>query len=967
MRTAVLGIALASGLPFWASCNEDGHRDLAPDTQIDDQPAAITNQAHVRIAFHAIGTADQLTCQLDDQAPVFCTSPFEADVTDGEHTFQVAAAIRATRDTTPATATWRVDTVPPDTAIVSGPPALDNALDPELVFDGTDAQGTVVFECALDGAAFAPCTSPARPAISDGSHSYLVRAVDLAGNRDPSPAMLSWVVDSTAPDTAISVGPAAGSTTAAAVSFQFGSPDNPVTLECSLDGAAFAACTSPASFTLGSGPHTFSVRARDPLGLVDPSPATRAWTVDATPPAVAITATPGNPTNDATGTFSFSSPDGTATFACRVDGGGFAACTPGFTTASLTDGSHTFTVRASDPVGNTSTAAFTWSIDTVAPAVAVTNVATPTNDATPGVAFTVSGATTIQCRVDAGSFATCTSPFTPAALTNGSHTVTVRGSDTAGNVGSDATTFTVDTVAPPVVFDDAPPAEWPVHYFEMRFRTTDTTATLACSLNGAAFTACASPLTVTTSYDVGSTFSVRATDPAGNSSTGTRSWTSSDGLVLHYPWEQGQTHNTSLLAQNAAFSPDGTTSVPIVGGWAGTAAGSPRAHAYAGTIRPLSSSATGGYTASVWVRSTNDASGTILSTLAANNGFSLAITGRQVTLRVNQGGDGFTTTAAVPPDVWVQLGVRTTGPGSGLSLLVNGAVVSTASPPASTGFGAGQARDLTVGPVSGVDLDDLRFYNRALSSSELCTVLVRGQLGAQGLCVPLIPGFELDFENNVIRDTGSWNLTLTPPQEIQFVPTRLGSGLRLSSIAQQFAYSGFASNVNQAPGHSFSFWFVAGASSTELLLDFLHPCAAGAPFTCGIRVIHSVGSGLQIIASGGGATPFARTFNVPSGPHSVVVTEQKAPGSATTQSLTIYIDGVASVLPIGTGNVYGNPSDAVLLPRQSGTSIDEYEFWPRDLSLDPEMLCENGWDGEWNPASDTCLLTSNGAATTLSP
>ena len=37
----------------------------------------------------------------------------------------------------------------------------------------------------------------------------------------------------------------------------------------------------------------------------------------------------------------------------------------------------------------------------------------------------------------------------------------------------------------------------------------------------------------------------------------------------------------------------------------------------------------------------------------------------------------------------------------------------------------------------------------------------------------------------------------------------------------------------------------------------------------------------------------------------------------------------------------------------------EGEFWPRDLSLDPEMLCENGWDGEWDPASAKCTLTSN--------
>src|SRR5262249_18550994 len=160
-----------------------------------------------------------------------------------------------------------------------------------------------------------------------------------------------------------------------------------------------------------------------------------------------------------------------------------------------------------------------------------------------------------------------------------------------------------------------------------------------------------------------------------------------------------------------------------------------------------SSSADGTYTASIWIRvAPNSTGGTILSTLAANNGFALTFAGRQVTLTVNENGKAFAATTVVPLSQWVQLGLLTTGPGEGLTLLVNGLAGPTVSPQLATGFGAGQAPDMTVGSVSGVDLDDLRFYNRALSSSEICSVLVRGQPGANG-CVPLIPGYELDFEN----------------------------------------------------------------------------------------------------------------------------------------------------------------------------------------------------------------------------
>jgi parallel beta-helix repeat protein len=88
--------------------------------------------------------------------------------------------------------------------------------------------------------------------------------------------------DSAAPDTTILSGPPPVTSDTTAV-FAFESSETGSSFACSLDGAAFTACTSPATLTgLGLGDHQFAVRAADPAGNTDPSPAQSTWTVVAT-------------------------------------------------------------------------------------------------------------------------------------------------------------------------------------------------------------------------------------------------------------------------------------------------------------------------------------------------------------------------------------------------------------------------------------------------------------------------------------------------------------------------------------------------------------------------------------------------------------------------------------------------------------------------------------------------------------
>jgi hypothetical protein len=115
---------------------------------------------------------------------------------------------------------------------------------------------------------------------------FSVRATDPAGNTDPSPASLTWTIvepepepDTTPPTTTIDSGPGA-ETASTSASFTFTADEDGASFECALDGQGYTGCTSPTAYTgLSLGTHMFSVRATDPAGNTDPSPASLTWTI----------------------------------------------------------------------------------------------------------------------------------------------------------------------------------------------------------------------------------------------------------------------------------------------------------------------------------------------------------------------------------------------------------------------------------------------------------------------------------------------------------------------------------------------------------------------------------------------------------------------------------------------------------------------------------------------------------------
>ena len=232
------------------------------------------------------------------------------------------------------------------------------------------------------------------------------------------------------------------------------------------------------------------VRATDNATNTETGPS-RTFTYDTTPPETTIDSNPSDPSTSSGATFTFSADEGGSTFECELDGAGFSSCSSPKSYSSLSDGSHTFKVKATDGAGNTdpTPAQYTWTVDTTAPSSATTFPASGAaynasgwnaGCGTVGFCGTYSDATTgvqkveISIRRGAGnywngsgfssgsevwniaglsggnwSYAFATTDF-PA---DGSYTIRVKATDNAGNGETPASrSFTYDTADPSALF-----------------------------------------------------------------------------------------------------------------------------------------------------------------------------------------------------------------------------------------------------------------------------------------------------------------------------------------------------------------------------------------------------------------------------------------------------------------------------------------------------------------------------------
>jgi subtilisin-like proprotein convertase family protein len=408
------------------------------------------------------------------------------DVTPPAVTLTSPADGSATNDTTPTLAGG------------AGDAAGDSATVTVKIWSGTGTAGSPLHTLPVTRSGGSWSTDA--PTLAPGTYTARAEQQDTAGNLGTS-ATSTFTIDTAAPNTSIGAGPE-GTLNSTDALFEFTSTEADSSFECRLDGGGFAACSSPKSYTgLSEGPHTFEVRATDPAGNTDGSPATRSWTIDTsvpdtTAPAVTLTSpADGSATNDTTPTLAGGAGDAagdSATVTVKIWSGTGTSGSPVRTLTTtrsagtwstsvspvLPDGVYTARAEQSDSSANTGlSSANTFTIDTAAPAVTVVDPTggSSTNDATPplaGAAGALAGdSSMVTVKIWSGSTASgsplhtlVTMRFggswstTAPALADGIYTARAEQSDAAGNLGMSApSTFTVDTLTAPAADQPATP------------------------------------------------------------------------------------------------------------------------------------------------------------------------------------------------------------------------------------------------------------------------------------------------------------------------------------------------------------------------------------------------------------------------------------------------------------------------------------------------------------------------------
>ena len=394
-----------------------------------------------------------------------------------------------------------------------------------LNVSATDAQSglaSLTYQAGTGPATAVPASGSITP--PSGITNYTITATDNVGNA--STTTLTTQVDTTAPAIATSVtAPHTGNGwTSAGTTLSVSATD----AQSGLASLTYQAGTGPVTAVTGpitppSGITNYTITATDNVG--NTSTTTVTTQVDTTAPAISTSVSASHSGNGWTGagtTLNVSATDAQSGLASLTYQAGTGAVTSVPASGSITppSGTTTYTITATDKVGNTSTSTVTTQVDTTAPTIS-SSVSAPHS----GNGWTSGGTTLNVSATDAQSglasltYQAGTGPVTsvPASGSitppSGATTYTITATDKVGNTSTSTVTTKVDSTVP-AVSCAAPAAGWHTGTVSVPCTATDAQSGLATT-SQASFALSAS-IAAGTSNANASTNSVQVCDNVDN-------------------------------------------------------------------------------------------------------------------------------------------------------------------------------------------------------------------------------------------------------------------------------------------------------------------------------------------------------------------------------------------------------------------------------------------------------------------
>lgn len=494
-------------------------------------PASLTNQSSEELSFRANEPAS-FECSVDGSAYGTCESPLMlSNLAEATHTVSVIASDLVGNRSLALTHSWTIDQTPPRVIRTGLNPEQNPSANSTLTYSFATSEPATT-SCFLDDAPIA-CVSPLQiNNLSEGTHTLLIAAKDLAGNESPVHSY-TWVVDLTRPYLTLTlVSPRSLPTSSSTAIFEFFSSEDSF-YECRLDGQLVSPCGSPMAFSnLSEGQHNFSLIATDRAGNVSEL-SSLTWGIDQTPPQLTITSVvpPENQTNvDSLELYFETSEPGI--IRCNFDQGGDAPCSSPFVVTALVGGQHTLVLSAEDRAGNLSSrVTYTWEVITLAPKATIDRVipaASVTSSSSIMIEFSSAQTSRFSCSLDGHAFSFCSSGISYTNLADGNHTFEVRVQKRDGSLGDgDFYSWTVDTTPPTVMITSTDPAWSPTAKTEITVNfVANETASFYCAQDGGAAFSCTPAQTLHSLMDGTHKFVVFAEDSVGNrGATVSYSWT----------------------------------------------------------------------------------------------------------------------------------------------------------------------------------------------------------------------------------------------------------------------------------------------------------------------------------------------------------------------------------------------------------------------------------------------------------